>query len=69
MQAGHTLLFLRYPQFFRLWLGQVTSQAGNKITQIAIIWWILNETPVHGGFAFGAFMVAGGPCHHCFSAI
>lgn len=59
MQAGHTLFFLRYPQFFRLWLGQVTSQAGNKIYQIAIIWWILNENPVHGGFALGAFMVAG----------
>ncbi len=59
MQAGHTPFFLRYPQFFRLWLGQVTSQAGNKIYQIAIIWWILNENPVHGGFALGAFMVAG----------
>jgi len=59
MHAGHTPFFLRYPQFFRLWLGQVTSQAGNKIYQIAIIWWILNENPVHGGFALGAFMVAG----------
>lgn len=43
----------------RLWLGQVTSQAGNRIYQIAIVWWILTNNPEHGGFALGAFMVAG----------
>lgn len=59
MQARHAPFFLKYRQFFRLWLGQVTSQAGNKIYQIAIIWWILTNNPEHGGFALGAFMVAG----------
>ncbi|HNX74276.1 MAG TPA: MFS transporter [Candidatus Rifleibacterium sp.] len=59
MQARHTPFFFRYRQFFKLWLGQVTSQAGNKIYQIAIVWWILNTYPEHGGFALGAFMVAG----------
>ncbi len=59
MQARRTPFFLRYRQFFRLWLGQVTSQAGNKIYQIAIIWWILTNNPENGGFALGAFMVAG----------
>ncbi len=59
MQARRTPFFFRYRQFFRLWLGQVTSQAGNKIYQIAIFWWIINNNPMHGGFALGAFMVAG----------
>ena len=59
MQARRAPFFLRYRQFFRLWLGQVTSQAGNKIYQIAIFWWIINNNPMHGGFALGAFMVAG----------
>ena len=59
MQARHAPFFLRYWQFFKLWLGQVTSQAGNKIYQIAIVWWILEIYPEHGGFALGAFMVAG----------
>ncbi len=59
MQARRTPFFFRYRQFFRLWLGQVTSQAGNKIYQIAIVWWILTNNIEHGGFALGAFMVAG----------
>lgn len=59
MQARRTPFFFKYRQFFRLWLGQVTSQAGNKIYQIAIFWWIINENPLNGGFALGAFMVAG----------
>lgn len=46
-------------QFFRLWLGQVTSQAGTRIYQIAIVWWILTISSEHGGFSLGAFMVAG----------
>ena len=59
MHARRAPFFFRYRQFFRLWLGQVTSQAGNKIYQIAIVWWILQVYPEHGGFALGAFMVAG----------
>ncbi|MBU1107783.1 MAG: MFS transporter [Candidatus Riflebacteria bacterium] len=46
-------------QFFRLWLGQVTSQAGTRVYQIAIVWWILTSSAEHGGFSLGAFMVAG----------
>ncbi len=46
-------------QFFRLWLGQVTSQAGTRIYQIAIVWWIMSVSVEHSGFALGTFMVAG----------
>ncbi|PKL51168.1 MAG: hypothetical protein CVV42_00995 [Candidatus Riflebacteria bacterium HGW-Riflebacteria-2] len=46
-------------QFFRLWLGQVTSQAGTRVYQIAIVWWILSVGAEHSGFALGTFMVAG----------
>ncbi|HAE37348.1 MAG TPA: hypothetical protein DCG57_01780 [Candidatus Riflebacteria bacterium] len=46
-------------QFFRLWLGQVTSQAGTRVYQIAIVWWILMISSENSGFSLGVFMVAG----------
>lgn len=46
-------------QFFRLWLGQVTSQAGTRVYQIAIVWWILNMSAENSGFSLGIFLVAG----------
>lgn len=46
-------------QFFRLWLGQVTSQAGTRVYQIAIVWWILMISDENSGFSLGVFMVAG----------
>lgn len=59
MQPGKVPFLFAYPEFFKLWLGQVTSQAGTRIYQIAIVWWILTVSAEHGGFALGAFMVAG----------
>ena len=59
MQARKSLFIFTHRQFLRLWLGQVTSQAGNKVYLMALAWWILTTTPEHGGFALGAFMVAG----------
>lgn len=58
MHSKKPFLFA-HRQFFRLWLGQVTSQAGTRIYQIAIVWWILSVSKEHSGFALGAFMVAG----------
>lgn len=59
MQGKRPFLFA-HRQFFRLWLGQVTSQAGTRVYQIAIVWWILmTSTAEHSGFALGTFMVAG----------
>lgn len=59
MQARKVPFLFAHPEFFKLWLGQVTSQAGTRIYQIAIVWWILTISADHGGFALGAFMVAG----------
>jgi len=58
MHSKKPFLFA-HRQFFRLWLGQVTSQAGTRVYQIAIVWWILSVSKEHSGFALGAFMVAG----------
>lgn len=59
MQATKLPFLFKHQQFFRLWLGQITSQAGAKVYQIAIVWWILSNAVERGGFALGAFMVAG----------
>ncbi len=58
MHSKRPFLFA-HQQFFRLWLGQVTSQAGTRVYQIAIVWWILSISGEHSGFALGTFMVAG----------
>lgn len=58
MHSKRPFLFA-HRQFFRLWLGQVTSQAGTRVYQIAIVWWILSVSAEHSGFALGTFMVAG----------
>ncbi len=58
MHSKRPFLFT-HQQFFRLWLGQVTSQAGTRVYQIAIVWWILSASSEHSGFALGTFMVAG----------
>jgi len=59
MSAEKGFFLFRYRQFFKLWLGQVTSQAGTRIYQIAMIWWIMSIAGEQSGFSLGVFMVAG----------
>ncbi|MGW6933969.1 MFS transporter [Lentzea sp. NPDC054927] len=46
---------------FRLvWLGQVLSQGGTRLYQIALLWWLLEQMPASSrGLAAGAFLVVG----------
>ena len=51
-------LVLRNRDFALLWLGQVLSQAGSRMYQIAILWWLLGRAgPEGGGLAVGTFLV------------
>lgn len=45
----------RNPDFFLVWTGQVCSQSGLRMAQMALIWWILSKGL--GGSAVGTFMV------------
>jgi len=47
------------PWFLLLWVGQVLSQAGIRMYQIAIIWWILTAGGNGAGREVGFFMVMG----------
>jgi hypothetical protein len=42
-----------------LWLGQVVSQAGTRVYQIAMLWWLLAKNPGGSGMQLGYFMVLG----------
>lgn len=46
---------------FRLvWFGQVLSQGGTRLYQIALLWWLLERMPASSrGLAAGAFLVVG----------
>ncbi|KJK49678.1 hypothetical protein UK23_13080 [Lentzea aerocolonigenes] len=46
---------------FRLvWFGQVLSQGGTRLYQIALLWWLLDQLPASSrGLAAGAFLVVG----------
>lgn len=56
-------LVLRHRGMFLLWFGQLLSQAGTKMYQIAILWWILKHGSSSGtdgsGLQLGIFMVMG----------
>ncbi len=53
------MFLFKHFEFLKLWLGQVTSQAGNKVYLIALSWWILTNNPENGGFYLGCFKIAG----------
>lgn len=42
-----------------IWLGQVLSQAGTRMYQIAMLWWIITASTDGAGRHAGLFMVAG----------
>ena len=51
-------LVLRDKNMAAIWLGQILSQAGTRMYQIAIAWWIVAGTNTPGR-TLGLFMVAG----------
>lgn len=51
-------LIFRNRDIFLLWFGQVLSQMGTRMYQIALIWWVLAEGG-GGGKEAGLFMVMG----------
>jgi len=44
-------------RFLKLWLGQLFSQAGTRMYQIAVMWWILSKHLENGGKFAGIFML------------
>ncbi|MER7859102.1 MFS transporter [Amycolatopsis japonica] len=50
----------RNKHFAAVWLGQVLSQGGTRIYQIALLWWLLGQLPeASRGLSAGAFLVVG----------
>ena len=47
----------RSPDFFLIWIGQIFSQSGGRMYQIALIWWILSSASTGTGKLVGLFMV------------
>ncbi|SDZ11886.1 Transmembrane secretion effector [Amycolatopsis xylanica] len=53
-------LLFRNKNFAAVWLGQVLSQGGTRIYQIALLWWLLGQLPASSrGLSAGAFLVVG----------
>ncbi|MBI4405792.1 MAG: MFS transporter [Deltaproteobacteria bacterium] len=52
-------LLIRNSNFRMLWMGQVLSQAGIRMYQIAILWWLLQQAGNNSGKAVGLFLVMG----------
>jgi len=53
-------MFLRtHPDFLFLWLAQIFSQAGTRMYQIAIVWWIISLDEGASGWNLGIFMLLG----------
>ncbi len=49
--------FRRNPDFLLIWAGQVLSQSGGRMYQMAMIWWLLASRPTGTGKLIGFFMV------------
>lgn len=47
----------RNPSFILVWLGQICSQSGGRMYQMAMIWWILSSGTEGTGKLVGLFMV------------
>ncbi|GAA2779993.1 MFS transporter [Crossiella cryophila] len=53
-------MLLRNKNFALVWVGQVLSQGGTRVYQIALLWWLLGSLPADTrGLASGAFLVMG----------
>jgi MFS family permease len=49
--------FTRNPDFLLIWAGQIFSQSGGRMYQIAMVWWILSIGLEGSGKLVGLFMV------------
>ncbi len=49
--------FRRNPDFLLIWAGQVLSQSGGRMYQMAMIWWLLASATTGTGKLVGLFMV------------
>jgi len=47
----------RNPSFLLLWMGQICSQSGGRMYQMAMIWWLLGGGSDSSGRLVGTFMV------------
>jgi len=47
----------RNPSFLLLWMGQICSQSGGRMYQMAMIWWLLGGGTDSAGRLVGTFMV------------
>lgn len=52
-------LVLENRDFGRLWFGQVLSQSGTRMYQLAITWWIVSSGRVNAGTIAGIFLLIG----------
>ncbi len=59
MSGSRSPVIFRNVDFLLLWIGQCLSQAGTRMYQIAIVWWILSVVPGGGGKELGLFLVMG----------
>jgi len=59
MSASKSPVIFRNVDFLLLWIGQCLSQAGTRMYQIAIVWWILSAVQGGGGRELGTFLVMG----------
>jgi MFS family permease len=52
-------ILLRHRSLLMLWLGQLTSQAGTRMYQIGLAWWIVSTFPEKAGRDLSIFMLMG----------
>lgn len=52
-------LLSKQHNFLLVWIGQVFSQSGTRMYQIAVIWWVMSQIETKSGLAVGSFMVLG----------
>lgn len=49
----------RNPDLTKLWLGQMLSQIGTKMFQIAVVWWFVSQFEGKSGSLIGWFLIFG----------
>ncbi len=55
-------MVLKEKNFFRLWIGQILSQSGARMVQIAVLWWGINQAgPLAGRWAGGLLVLSALP--------
>ncbi len=57
MKESSRNFLARNPSFLLIWLGQICSQSGGRMYQMAMIWWLLGGGSENSGRLVGTFMV------------